>query len=56
MNAAGVAGRMFTVLGQNKIAVEMISQASSGVSMTFVVNTRDAEKALKVLHREYIEM
>ena len=56
VNAAGVAGRMFTVLGQNKIAVEMISQASSGVSMTFVVNTRDAEKALKVLHREYIEM
>ncbi len=55
VNAAGVAGRMFTVLGQNKIAVEMISQASSGVSMTFVVNTRDAEKALKVLHKEYIE-
>lgn len=55
VNAAGVAGRMFTVLGQNKIAVEMISQASSGVSMTFVVNTRDAEKTLKVLHREYIE-
>ncbi|MDO8576677.1 MAG: aspartate kinase [bacterium] len=55
VNAAGVAGRMFTVLGQNKIAVEMISQASSGVSMTFVVGTRDAEKALKVLHKEYIE-
>lgn len=54
VNAAGVAGRMFTVLGQNKIAVEMISQASSGVSMTFVVNMRDAEKTLKVLHKEYI--
>jgi aspartokinase/homoserine dehydrogenase 1 len=55
VNAAGVAGRMFTVLGKNMIAVEMISQASSGVSMTFVVNTPDAEKALKVLHKEYIE-
>lgn len=55
VNAAGVAGRMFTVLGKNNVAVEMISQASSGVSMTFVVNTRDAEKTLKVLHKEYIE-
>lgn len=55
VNAAGVAGRMFTVLGENKIAVEMISQASSGVSMTFVVDKHDAEKALRVLHKEYIE-
>jgi len=55
VNAAGVAGRMFTVLGENKIAVEMISQESSGVSMTFVVEEKDAKKALKVLHKEYIE-
>ncbi|MEK7133699.1 MAG: aspartate kinase [Patescibacteria group bacterium] len=55
VNAAGVAGRMFTVLGQHKIPVEMISQESSGVSMTFVVEQKDAKKALKVLHREYIE-
>ena len=55
MNAAGVAGKMFTVLGENKIPVEMISQESSGVSMTFVVAAKDAEKTLKVLHKEYIE-
>ena len=55
VNAAGIAGRMFTVLGYHSIAVEMISQASSGVSMTFVVHARDAVKALKVLHKEYIE-
>jgi len=55
VNVAGVAGRMFTVLGKNKIGVEMISQESSGVSMTFVVEEKDAKKALKVLHKEYIE-
>ena len=55
VNAAGVAGRMFTVLGENNIAVEMISQAAGGISITFVVNERDAEKALKVLHKEYIK-
>ncbi|MBI2613088.1 aspartate kinase [Candidatus Kaiserbacteria bacterium] len=54
VNAAGVAGKMFTVLGKRGIPVELISQAASGVSITFVVRERDAEKALKVLHREYI--
>lgn len=54
VNAAGVAGRMFTVLGKYDIPVELISQAASGVSITFVVRERDAEKALKVLHKEYI--
>lgn len=55
VNAAGVTGRMFTVLGENNIKVEMISQASGGVSVTFVVNEADAEKALKILHKEYIK-
>ncbi len=55
VNAAGVAGRMFTVLGKAGIAVEMISQAASGISITFVVDDRDAQEAIKVLHREYIK-
>ena len=55
VNAAGVAGRMFTVLGEQNIPVEMISQAAGGVSITFVVNEADAEKALKTLHKEYIK-
>lgn len=56
INAAGVAGRMFTVLGKRGIPVELISQAASGVSITFVVRERDAEKALKVLHQTYIKV
>ena len=54
VNVAGVAGKMFTALGKNNIAVELISQAASGISITFVVRERDAEKALKVLHKAYI--
>ena len=55
VNIAGVAGKMFTLLEKNKIAVELISQAASGVSMTFVVREQDAEKALKLLHKAYIQ-
>ena len=55
VDAAGVAGKMFTVLGERGIGVEMISQASSGVSLTFVVAEKDAELALKTLHKQFIE-
>ena len=54
LNAAGMAGRMFTSLGEKRIPVEMISQAAEGVSITFVLAEGDAEKALQALHKEYI--
>ena len=55
INAAGVAGRIFTTLGKHEIPVEMISQAASGVSMTFVVDECDTERALRILHKEFIQ-
>jgi aspartate kinase len=57
VNAAGAAGRMFSVLGDAGvgISVEMISQAAGGVSITFVVDEKNAEQAVKALHKEYIE-
>jgi aspartate kinase len=57
VNAAGVAGRMFSVLGKAGVAisVEMISQAAGGISITFVVDEKDAEQAVKVLHEEFID-
>lgn len=54
INAAGVAGRIFSTLGEHKIPVEMISQAAGGVSMTFVVDEGDTERALHVLHDTFI--
>ncbi len=57
VNAAGVVGQMFSVLGDAGVAisVEMISQAAGGISITFVVDEKDAEQAVKVLHKKYIE-
>lgn len=49
----GIAGRTFTALGKNKINVEMISQGASEINITFIVDGKDAEKAVKVLHKEY---
>lgn len=53
MNVPGIAGRTFEALGKNNINVEMISQASSGVNITFVVDRRDMETAVRCLHEEY---
>jgi aspartate kinase len=55
VNAAGVAGKMFILLAKNRIPVELISQSASSVSTTFVVREHDADKALRILHRAYIE-
>lgn len=55
VNTAAVAGRMFSALGKHGIPVEFIAQASSGYSITFIVDEKNAEKTIKILHREYIE-
>ncbi len=49
----GVAGKVFSAMGRNKINVIMISQGCSEYNISFVVSTRDAEKAVKVLHSEF---
>jgi len=52
-NTPGVSGRTFSVLGKNKINIEMISQGASEINITFVVDGKDAENAVKVLHKGY---
>ena len=47
---------MFSVLEKNRIHVEMIAQASAGYSITFLVKKKDAEKAVKMLHKAYISV
>jgi bifunctional aspartokinase / homoserine dehydrogenase 1 len=46
----GVAGRVFTTLGNNNINVLSIAQGSSECSISFVVSEPDLEKAVKCLH------
>ena len=52
-HAPGIAGRTFTSLGKSSINIEMISQGASEINITFIVDEKDAEKAVKVLHNEY---
>ncbi|MBI4452060.1 lysine-sensitive aspartokinase 3 [Candidatus Woesearchaeota archaeon] len=49
----GLAGRTFTAMGKNNINIEMISQGASEINITFIVDSKDAAKAVQVLHREY---
>ena len=46
----GVAGRIFTQLGNNGVNVLAIAQGSSEVSISLVVDTSDTECAVRALH------
>ena len=47
----GVAGRVFTALGNNKVNVVAIAQGSSEVSISLVVDAASVQQALRVLHQ-----
>lgn len=49
----GVLGKVFSAMGRNGINVEMVSQDASGINITFIVDGKDAERAVRVLHEEY---
>lgn len=49
----GVAGRIFSALGKVGVNIRMISQGSSEVNVSFVVNKKDARIAMKALHDEF---
>lgn len=46
----GIAGRVFTVLGDERINVLAIAQGSSECSISFIVNEHDLERAVTLLH------
>ena len=49
---SGVASKMFKTLGDNKINISMIS--TSPIRVSCVISSSDIEKALNVLHEEFI--
>ncbi len=49
----GVAARVFKAMGQARINVVMISQGSSEHNISFVVSSKDGERAVQELHREF---
>ncbi|MEM2154019.1 MAG: aspartate kinase [Nitrososphaeria archaeon] len=51
----GVAARMFKAVADAGVNVRMIAQGSSELNISFVVKEVDGLKALKALHKEFIE-
>jgi len=54
-NTPGVAGLIFSKLGQSEINVLAIAQGSSQVSVCIVVDSADSEKAVKALHEMIVK-
>ncbi|KAK0635676.1 aspartokinase-like protein [Bombardia bombarda] len=49
-NMPGIAGKMFSTLGNHHVNIEMISQGASEINISCVIDTREAERAMNILH------
>ncbi|OGY62272.1 MAG: bifunctional aspartate kinase/homoserine dehydrogenase I [Candidatus Harrisonbacteria bacterium RIFCSPHIGHO2_01_FULL_44_13] len=49
----GIAGKVFHILGQNKINISAIAQGSSERNISFVINQSDKTRAINALHRQF---
>jgi len=52
-HSPGLAGRVFTALGEDGINVETISQGASMLNLSFVVRATAADRAVRGLHRRF---
>jgi aspartate kinase len=50
-----IAGKLFRIVGAGGINIEMISQASSSLNISFIVKNCDADETVRLLHREFLE-
>ncbi|PKS10741.1 hypothetical protein jhhlp_002498 [Lomentospora prolificans] len=46
----GIAGKMFSTLGDHNVNLEMISQGASEINISCVIEAKDATRAMNVLH------
>jgi aspartate kinase len=53
LSSYGVAGRMFRILSEHGINIEMISTSEIGISC--VIDDKYAELAAKIIHKEFVE-
>ena len=49
-NMVGISGRFFSTLGEQGVNIEMISQGASEINISCVIEERDANRALNVVH------
>jgi len=54
LHTPGIAGKVFTTLGNNKINVRAIAQGSSELNITIIVERKDCKKAVNVLYDAFI--
>ena len=55
MYAPGIAGKIFTVLGDNGINVRAIAQGSSEINFTAIIERKDRKKAILALYDAFID-
>ena len=51
----GSASEMFSVLAKGNINIEVISQGSSEINISCVIRSKDADKAIGMLHKKILE-
>lgn len=49
-NMTGIAGKMFSTLGDHSVNIEMISQGASEINISCVIDAREATRAMNILH------
>lgn len=54
-NAIGLAGKIFGAIGENGINVTAIAQGASERNISIVINKKDEEKALNVIHEKFFD-
>lgn len=54
-NHTGISGKLFGALGKNGINVRAIAQGSSERNISTVVNSKDVQKAINVIHEAFFE-
>lgn len=51
----GLAASMFSCLAEGNINLQMIAQGSSEINMSVVINVNEADDAIKLIHKQFIE-
>ena len=54
LHTVGIAGKVFTTLGDNKINILAIAQGSSELNFTAIIERKDCKKAINVLYDAFI--
>ena len=56
LHTPGIAGKVFTTLGDNKINILAIAQGSSELNFTAIIERKDCKKAINVLYDAFINL